>query len=167
MKIYTPFTDIKKNRTYSSLYEITYTLHFMKIFSNGKFIYNIFFLFLYFRYLIDLDLLSYADDHWIPYYLFCTPCLLNYNIIGKVETMHRDQIFAIHSANLQQIIKPRWQHRTAPVTHNMASNMARIYFAQLTRSETEKLYQKYQLDFELFDYDIKEYLKYTLDNKNY
>lgn len=80
--------------------------------------------------------------------------------------MQHDQIFAIHSSNLQQLIKPRWQHRIAPIGHT-ASNMAKIYFAQLTRSETEKLYQKYQLDFELFDYDMKEYLKYTSDSKNY
>lgn len=80
--------------------------------------------------------------------------------------MHHDQIYAIHIANLQHLIQPRWQHRTTPIGPT-ASNMAKIYFAQLTRSEIEKLYQKYQLDFELFDYDMKEYLKYASDNKNY
>ena len=36
------------------------------------------------EYLIDTDLGSYGDDHWMPYYLFCTPCSLKYHIISKV-----------------------------------------------------------------------------------
>lgn len=35
-------------------------------------------------YLIETDLGSYGDDHWMPYYLFCTPCLVKYDIIAKV-----------------------------------------------------------------------------------
>lgn len=36
-------------------------------------------------YLINTDLGSYhSDDHWIPYYQYCTPCLLNYDFINKV-----------------------------------------------------------------------------------
>lgn len=37
------------------------------------------------HYLIDTDLASYGDDHWMPYYLFCTPCLVKYDIIAKVD----------------------------------------------------------------------------------
>lgn len=35
-------------------------------------------------YLIHTDLASYGDDHWMPYYLFCTPCVVDYNIVAKV-----------------------------------------------------------------------------------
>lgn len=34
--------------------------------------------------MIETDLGSYGDDHWMPYYLFCTPCLVKYDIIAKV-----------------------------------------------------------------------------------
>lgn len=54
----------------------------------------------YFRYLIDLDLLNYADDHWIPIYLFCTPCLLRYDIIAKVG-----KVLKRHSIPQVQLIK--------------------------------------------------------------
>jgi len=37
------------------------------------------------NYVIDTDLGSYGDDHWMPYYLFCTPCLVKYDIITKVR----------------------------------------------------------------------------------
>jgi len=36
-------------------------------------------------YMIETDLGSYGDDHWMPYYLFCTPCLVKYDIIAKVS----------------------------------------------------------------------------------
>lgn len=39
-------------------------------------------------YLIDTDLASYGDDHWMPYYLFCTPCSLNYTIVAKVISFY-------------------------------------------------------------------------------
>uniref|UniRef100_A0A1B6L286 Carbohydrate sulfotransferase n=1 Tax=Graphocephala atropunctata TaxID=36148 RepID=A0A1B6L286_9HEMI len=116
------------------------------------------------RYLIDLDLLSYSDDHWIPVYLFCTPCLLRYDIIAKVETLQRDQVYTLRAANIDQLIRPRWQHRTVPAG-TTTSDLARRYFSQLTTADVQKLYQKYQLDFELFGYKIDDYLKYTSDFK--
>uniref|UniRef100_A0A1B6D0G0 Carbohydrate sulfotransferase n=1 Tax=Clastoptera arizonana TaxID=38151 RepID=A0A1B6D0G0_9HEMI len=118
------------------------------------------------RYLIDLDLTHYADDHWIPFYLYCTPCLLNYNIIAKVETLQRDQIYAIKMANLYDLIKPRWQHKTIP-NGKSADEISKIYFSQLTMKEIERLHEKYRLDFELFNYSINKHLKYANDyNKN-
>lgn len=38
------------------------------------------------QYLIHTDLASYGDDHWMPYYLFCTPCVLDYDIVAKVSS---------------------------------------------------------------------------------
>jgi len=38
-------------------------------------------------YVIDTDLGSYGDDHWMPYYLYCTPCLVKYNIIANVSNI--------------------------------------------------------------------------------
>ncbi|RZF40956.1 hypothetical protein LSTR_LSTR013211 [Laodelphax striatellus] len=113
------------------------------------------------RYLISTDLLSYADDHWIPYYLFCTPCLLKYDLIAKVETFFRDQIYIIRALDVQNIIKPTWKHQTKD-SHS-SNKISKIYFSQLTRLEIEQLYEKYKLDFELFDYTPDAYYSYVLD----
>nr|XP_012140692.1 PREDICTED: carbohydrate sulfotransferase 11-like [Megachile rotundata] len=107
------------------------------------------------RYLIDTDLASYGDDHWMPYYFFCTPCLVNYDIIAKVETLWRDQIYTIHKLRLQEVIKPRWRHSGGH------SNVSRIYFRQLNRDMVKRLYEKFKLDFELFDYSPDVYYQYT------
>ncbi|XP_058799283.1 carbohydrate sulfotransferase 11-like [Phymastichus coffea] len=104
------------------------------------------------EYLIHTDLTSYADDHWTPYYLYCTPCLLNYDFIAKVETLDRDQLYAIHQLGLSDLIIPRWQHATSG-----ANDAASIYFSQLTKEHVRKLHAKFKLDFELFGYSSEEY----------
>ncbi|XP_043471620.1 carbohydrate sulfotransferase 9-like [Leptopilina heterotoma] len=106
-------------------------------------------------YLINTDLGSYADDHWMPYYLYCTPCLLNYDFIAKVETLWQDQIFTIHKLKLDKKIKPNWRH------NNGQSNASRIYFSQLNKDMVQRLYKKFQLDFELFGYSPDEYYNYA------
>ncbi|XP_053989738.1 carbohydrate sulfotransferase 11-like [Hylaeus volcanicus] len=107
------------------------------------------------QYLINTDLASYGDDHWMPYYLFCTPCIVDYDIIAKVETMWRDQIYTIHKLGLQKVIKPRWRHSGG---HSSAS---RIYFSQLNKDMVQKLYGKFKLDFDLFDYSPDDYYQYA------
>ncbi|XP_076227633.1 carbohydrate sulfotransferase 11 [Nomia melanderi] len=107
------------------------------------------------QYLIDTDLASYGDDHWMPYYLFCTPCFVDYDIIAKVETLWRDQIYAIHKLGLQGVIKPRWRHNGGHL------NASRTYFSQISRDMAEKLYEKFRLDFELFDYSPDIYYRYA------
>ncbi|KAJ9587155.1 hypothetical protein L9F63_019321 [Diploptera punctata] len=110
------------------------------------------------RYLLNVDIVDHSDDHWIPYYLYCTPCLLKYDIIAKVETMLRDQVYVIKVAGLQGLIRPRWRHKTY---HEKGEDIANRYFSQLSREEVQKLYELYKLDFELFDYKHEKYLDYA------
>lgn len=121
-----------------------------------------------------MDLANYADDHWIPYYLFCTPCLLNYDIIAKVETYLEDQVYLIRALGLQDTVKPRWRHRTSPQPQGPeglptsspqdVSPTARAYFKQITERELRALYEKYKLDFEMFDYALEDYLPHVSAN---
>ena len=30
------------------------------------------------------------NEHWLPYYLLCTPCHLNYTVIAKTEDIYDD-----------------------------------------------------------------------------
>lgn len=43
------------------------------------------------------------------------------------------------------------------------SSLAKIYFSQLSTEEISKLYEKYKVDFELFEYDHSPYYKYSND----
>lgn len=44
------------------------------------------------------------DEHWAPIYSFCTPCSINFTIIGKVETFNRDSEFIIRQAGLESLL---------------------------------------------------------------
>ena len=42
-----------------------------------------------FKTFILLDVLEY-NEHWLPYYLHCLPCHLNYTMVAKTETLPFD-----------------------------------------------------------------------------
>ncbi|ODM99344.1 Carbohydrate sulfotransferase 13, partial [Orchesella cincta] len=109
------------------------------------------------RYILKTDLLQYADDHWIPAYYSCTPCLVEYDVIAKTETYFRDQQFIIKKAGLEEILKPRWSHSTQESQSRL--QLRKQYFSQLTKTQVKQLYDKYKLDFLLFGYDYEEYVK--------
>ncbi|XP_015126739.1 carbohydrate sulfotransferase 11 [Diachasma alloeum] len=109
------------------------------------------------EYLIDTDLGSYGDDHWMPYYLYCTPCSVDYTIIAKVETLNDDQTFAIERMGLTGKIKPIWRHSGGQ------SDASSVYFSQLTPDHITQLYEKFKLDFEMFDYTSDNYYQYSED----
>ncbi|XP_014230650.1 carbohydrate sulfotransferase 11-like [Trichogramma pretiosum] len=122
------------------------------------------------EYLVNTDLANYGDDHWMPYYLFCTPCLVDYDFIAKVETLARDQAYVIHRLGLDEAIKPRWQHAVGSSSNassssspsiNRVSDLAKIYFGQLTQRQLRKLHDKFRLDLELFGYSAEEYYDYA------
>ena len=112
-------------------------------------------------YLIQTDLTLYADDHWIPFYLFCTPCLVDYDVIVKFETIEEDfQLMVQHMAMAGEK-GPSWKHVTAG---GKSLDVIRSYFGQLTKSAVKRLYTKYLFDFQLFDYSVDEFLSAARDH---
>jgi len=112
------------------------------------------------QYLIGTDLANYADDHWIPYYLFCTPCSVRYDAVAKFETLREDQEYILRRSGVDHVIdiEAKWRHLTkGKPTRAVADS----YFSTLTREQAQKLYWKYKLDFELFDYSPEEYFRMT------
>ncbi|RXG68346.1 Carbohydrate sulfotransferase 11 [Armadillidium vulgare] len=109
-------------------------------------------------YLADLDLSRQAEEHWIPYYLYCTPCFIDYDIIAKFETLYEDQVFIIAKSNLQDKISPKWKRLSKG---GRTSYVAEKYYSTLSKELLLKLYDKYKLDFDMFDYNLDEYLNYA------
>lgn len=72
-----------------------------------------------------------------------------------METLWRDQVYAINKFGFQDKIKPKWRHS------NSHPNASRIYFSQLSKATVRKLYEKLKLDFELFDYSPETYYAYA------
>ncbi|TDG45793.1 hypothetical protein AWZ03_007748 [Drosophila navojoa] len=103
------------------------------------------------------------DEHWAPVYSFCTPCSVNFTIIGKTETFQRDSEFIIRQAGLESLLLGKLPRRKLRKIRNQARSgvkseeLVERYFGELDRSTLDQLLNIYRIDFELFDYD---YLKY-------
>lgn len=105
------------------------------------------------RYLINSPS-SKFDEHWKPIYSLCSPCVIKYNVIAKMETFSEDTQYVINQLGLEDQLHVEWIHRTATTR---TSEVANVYFSQLTRNQVDQLYTKYLLDFELFSYDYEAY----------
>ena len=106
-------------------------------------------------YLIKTDLTLYADDHWIPYYLFCTPCLIDYDVIIQFETLQQDVQLLLNLLG-ESGGGPQWKH--AKTGGRSKSEVIKSYYSRLDQETILKLYEKYRIDFELFGYSIDGYL---------
>lgn len=96
-----------------------------------------------------------SDEHWAPYHLMCEPCLFDYDIVGKLETGNRDfrLLFSRVGIKSQEV---RLTNTRADIKVQFRS--AKEYFAELNFSTVMRLYERYFYDFELFDYDFRDYL---------
>ncbi|KAM8715413.1 hypothetical protein ACLKA7_002462 [Drosophila subpalustris] len=103
------------------------------------------------------------DEHWAPVYSFCTPCSVNFSIIGKTETFQRDSEFIIRQAGLESLLLGKLPRRKLRKIGNLAKSgikseaLVERYFADLDRSTLDQLLKIYRIDFELFDYDFFKY----------
>ncbi|KAH8298149.1 hypothetical protein KR018_008927 [Drosophila ironensis] len=105
------------------------------------------------------------DEHWAPIYSFCTPCSVNFTIIGKTETFQRDSEYIIRQAGLESLLlglgklPQRKQRKIGNQARSGVKSEALVerYFADLDRSTLDQLLKIYLIDFELFDYDHHKY----------
>ncbi|KAK8386108.1 hypothetical protein O3P69_010674 [Scylla paramamosain] len=94
------------------------------------------------------------DEHWKPIYTLCSPCVVKYDVIAKMETFSEDTQYIINQVGLENVLHVEWIHRTAKTK---TSDVALKYYSQLTVNQVEQLYEKYRLDFDLFGYDYDDY----------
>ncbi|XP_017844494.1 carbohydrate sulfotransferase 11 isoform X1 [Drosophila busckii] len=102
---------------------------------------------------------SFIDMHFVSATSFCTPCLIHFDMILKFESLAEDQLYLIEKTGLKRVIAPVWRNmgKGGRKTHELQHQ----FYSQLTRQEMLQLYDYYQYDFELFGYDIKEYLQFA------
>lgn len=118
-------------------------------------------------YLIGTPVTQY-NEHWQPFYIICSPCEINYNIILKLESIDEDSDMLVYRTGLPEL-KPKLVHKTpqshlSNLTNNKTEdshheNVITLYFSQVSDRQILKLYDIFKIDFEMFDYDIDTYLK--------
>ncbi|XDC61891.1 hypothetical protein R6Z07M_013073 [Ovis aries] len=104
------------------------------------------------QYLLDVHRPVGMDIHWDHVSRLCSPCLVDYDFVGKFESMEDDANFflsLIHAP--RNLTFPRFKDRhseeartTARITHQ--------YFAQLSTLQRQRTYDFYYMDYLMFNY---------------
>ncbi|KAK3878214.1 hypothetical protein Pcinc_017137 [Petrolisthes cinctipes] len=98
---------------------------------------------------------------WKPYWVSCHVCSMDYQLVMKLETMQEDERFLITLAGLTELKQQVHEWRNNKSSQNSTNKST--YFRQLSTKQMYQLYDLYRLDFELFDYNLDQYLPLAHD----
>ncbi|KAK7065144.1 hypothetical protein SK128_009141 [Halocaridina rubra] len=97
------------------------------------------------------------NEHWAPYYTFCSPCQVHFDYILHFETLAADEAYLVNAVSgLSSVVTPHKLH----ASHTSYGELTMKYFQLLSLSQLEKLYSIYEKDFRIFDYDSQKYFQY-------
>ena len=102
------------------------------------------------RYIIDLHRKRRTfDEHWRPMYKLAFPCQINYDYIGKFETLHHD---------IKSVLKLAYRLDSVDdsafndVTQRTNTSIIAQFYSHVSASDIEALKDVYSLDFQMFNY---------------
>lgn len=139
-------------------------------------------------YLISTPVWKY-NEHWLPYYMTCTPCHYRHDIIMYLDSIAEEGKYLVHITGLQELFprhahvtitasqphsndenKPpklnlsdfevQYLHRDVQTGVTKSSTEAR-FFSELTLQQLMKLHFIYRIDFDMFNFDISPYDSYV------
>ena len=99
-----------------------------------------------------VESLSAMDVHWMPLYVRCNYCDVHYDVIGKLDTFSQDLSYIASQKNLTFNI----DMKVNSVSKSRENALKR--FSQLSKKVVDKLFERYRIDFEMFDYSVDEYM---------
>lgn len=99
------------------------------------------------------------DDHWSQYHKQCSICTVNFDYILNLENYTMNgvtYIFQNLGLDENSAYLPNIQ-----LSRGGRSDFARTckYFETLSKNLVKRLYQRYEIDFEMFGYEHEDYLK--------
>lgn len=99
---------------------------------------------------------EYLDVHWKPMSLLCDPCNIQYDILGKYETLEDDVNHTLNRIRVPEIVRyPDSKFYTQRTNKNLTTQ----YLRKLDWNQIQKLMELYQLDFSLFNYTFTAEMK--------
>lgn len=89
----------------------------------------------------------YRDPHWLQYEQICHPCLVNYDFIGRLETLEEDTALLLKLTGLDERINiPKINQHTDP--HEVLD-----YYSQVPPEYIIRIGEQYLNDFLMFGYE--------------
>lgn len=104
------------------------------------------------QYLLDVHRPVGMDIHWDHVSRLCSPCLIDYDFVGKFESMQEDADFFLHLIRAPgNLTFPRFKDRHSQEART-TSRITREYFAQLSSLQRQRTYDFYYMDYLMFNY---------------
>ncbi|XP_019402853.1 PREDICTED: carbohydrate sulfotransferase 9 [Crocodylus porosus] len=104
------------------------------------------------QYLLDSHRPVGMDIHWEQICKLCYPCLINYDFIGKFETLEEDASYLLQLIGAPAELKfPHFKDRHSSDERTNAE-VVRQYFKELSSRERQLTYEFYYLDYIMFNY---------------
>ncbi|XP_025951744.1 carbohydrate sulfotransferase 9 isoform X2 [Dromaius novaehollandiae] len=106
------------------------------------------------QYLLDSHRPVGMDIHWEQVSKLCYPCLINYDFIGKFETLEEDANYFLQLVGAPAELKfPNFKDRHSSDERTNAE-VVRQYLKKLSKQERQLTYDFYYLDYLMFNYTL-------------
>lgn len=104
------------------------------------------------HYLLDSHRPVGMDIHWEKVSKLCYPCLINYDFVGKFETLEEDANYFLQLIGAPKGLKfPNFKDRHSS-DERTSTQVVKQYLKDLTRTERQLIYDFYRLDYLMFNY---------------
>lgn len=87
------------------------------------------------------------NEHWRQMYRLCHPCQINYDFVGKLETLDEDAEHLLRILRVDNVVEFPLSHRNRTVR-----SWEQDWFANIPNELRRELYKLYEADFRLFGY---------------
>ena len=92
----------------------------------------------------------------LRYWERCDICHWNYKFFGKMETFTTDTNYIMTKIGMETDELSHQEHKS---TGDSTQELAIELFSKLPKKLVQQLYELYKIDFELFEYDHRPYVK--------
>merc|ERR1719244_125196 len=99
-------------------------------------------------------------------FLIETP-VSKFDVIVKMETFDRDTNFILSQRNLDTVISLTKKHTSVSKKKKKkeSDNLVKTLFSQLSKKMVQALYEKYRIDFQMFEYNVADYVVYATESE--
>lgn len=97
------------------------------------------------------------NEHWRSINELCQPCIVNYNLVSKYESLVEDATEILERIGVTTVNFPAKPSSSEPTSRKLDR-----YYSALSYKQLRKLADLYKLDLKLFDYSLEDVLGFSL-----
>ncbi|XP_027738470.1 carbohydrate sulfotransferase 13 isoform X1 [Empidonax traillii] len=95
------------------------------------------------------------NEHWERVHSLCHPCIIQYDVVGKYETLAEDANYILQLIGADTTVKFPASSKTTRTTDDMTAQ----FFQDISPFYQRRLFNLYKMDYLLFNYSIPSYLR--------